>query len=202
MKQKSDIQRILLVLLGAIVMALNYQNLRSGRRYVPRRLQWSDPADSAHGLGILSPGTALFRHQPAIELHSCCHQLPLYRQKIHRLFLYDDRPFSILTDLFPSLEITSDPLLISIFGGIINGCAISLCLFANATSAAPILSPFSSPSARELIPGTIFSWKCGHAGGGRTALRLGKIPVLHHLPVYLPPRFSICSINGIRNRPC
>ena len=41
---------------------------------------------------------------------------------------------SILTDLFPSLEITSDPLLISIFGGMINGCAISLCLFANATS--------------------------------------------------------------------
>ena len=41
---------------------------------------------------------------------------------------------SILTDLLPGFEITSDPLLISIFGGIINGCAISLCLFANATS--------------------------------------------------------------------
>ena len=34
----------------------------------------------------------------------------------------------------PSLEVTSDPLLISVFGGIINGCAISLCLSASATS--------------------------------------------------------------------
>ena len=41
---------------------------------------------------------------------------------------------SILTDLLPGFEVTTNPLLISIFGGIINGCAISLCLFANATS--------------------------------------------------------------------
>ena len=41
---------------------------------------------------------------------------------------------SVLTDLLPSLEVTSDPLLISVFGGIINGCAISLCLSASATS--------------------------------------------------------------------
>lgn len=41
---------------------------------------------------------------------------------------------SILTDLIPGQIITQDVLLISIFGGIINGFAISICLNAGATS--------------------------------------------------------------------
>lgn len=38
---------------------------------------------------------------------------------------------SVLTDLIPSQPITYDPLLISIFGGLINGMACSLCLIGN-----------------------------------------------------------------------
>ncbi|MBO6133730.1 MAG: YitT family protein [Lachnospiraceae bacterium] len=41
---------------------------------------------------------------------------------------------SILTDIIPQYVITYDVLLISIFGGLINGFGISLCLFAGATS--------------------------------------------------------------------
>ena len=41
---------------------------------------------------------------------------------------------SVLTDLIPSYVITYDTLLISIFGGIINGLAISLCLLMDATT--------------------------------------------------------------------
>ena len=41
---------------------------------------------------------------------------------------------SIFTDLVPSIAITEDTLLICIFGGLINGFAISLCLFVRATS--------------------------------------------------------------------
>ncbi len=40
----------------------------------------------------------------------------------------------ILTDLIPSYTLTNDILLICVFGGLINGVAISLCLFADATS--------------------------------------------------------------------
>lgn len=40
----------------------------------------------------------------------------------------------ILTDIVPSFPMTEDILLISIFRGLINALAISLCLFANATS--------------------------------------------------------------------
>ena len=40
----------------------------------------------------------------------------------------------VFTDLIPSYPITEDILLISIFGGIINGLAICLCLLVDATS--------------------------------------------------------------------
>lgn len=39
-----------------------------------------------------------------------------------------------LTDIIPGLNVTNDVLLCTIFGGIINGIAISLCLMAGATS--------------------------------------------------------------------
>ena len=41
---------------------------------------------------------------------------------------------AFLTDFIPVFEITSDVLLISVFGGLINGIAVSLCLNAGATS--------------------------------------------------------------------
>ena len=41
---------------------------------------------------------------------------------------------SLLTDFLPSYEITQDILLISVFGGVINGVAISICLLMDATS--------------------------------------------------------------------
>lgn len=39
-----------------------------------------------------------------------------------------------LTDVLPGLSVTNDTLLCTVFGGIVNGAAISLCLLAGATS--------------------------------------------------------------------
>ncbi len=41
---------------------------------------------------------------------------------------------SIMTDIIPAYIITQDVLLISVFGGLINGAAISICLLMDATS--------------------------------------------------------------------
>lgn len=41
---------------------------------------------------------------------------------------------SILTDMIPKSNLTDDILLCAIFGGIVNGIAISICLLSNATS--------------------------------------------------------------------
>ena len=134
MKQKSDIQRILLVILGAIVMALNIKIfVRAGDMF----------PGGFNGLTLLIQRTAgEYFH---IALPFSVINLILNAIPAGVSFRFIGKKFtaysclmivlsSILTDVFPSLEITSDPLLISIFGGIINGCAISLCLFANATS--------------------------------------------------------------------
>lgn len=40
----------------------------------------------------------------------------------------------IFTDVFSGFQMTNDTLLVCVFGGILNACAISLCLYAGATS--------------------------------------------------------------------
>lgn len=40
----------------------------------------------------------------------------------------------MITDIIPGYVVTTDPLLVAVFGGLINGAAISICLFAGATS--------------------------------------------------------------------
>ena len=41
---------------------------------------------------------------------------------------------SFFTDLIPTIEITEDVLLVCVFGGLLNGCALSLCLLVRTTS--------------------------------------------------------------------
>ena len=70
-----------------------------------------------------------------LNAHSYLHRFPLYRGK--KFTLYSCLCIvltSVLTDLIPGIAITSDVLLISIFGGIINGFAISLCLLTGSTT--------------------------------------------------------------------
>ena len=38
-----------------------------------------------------------------------------------------------LTDVIPAMPVTDDPLLIAVFGGLLNGLAVCLCLFGDAT---------------------------------------------------------------------
>ena len=134
MKQKNDVQRILLVILGALVMALNIKIfVRAGDMF----------PGGFNGLTLLIQRTASeYFH---IELPFSVINLLLNAIPAGISLRFIGKKFtaysclmivlsSVLTDLIPSLEITSDPLLISVFGGIINGCAICLCLFANATS--------------------------------------------------------------------
>lgn len=81
---------------------------------------------------------------------------------------------SILTDIIPSQPITYDTLLISIFGGLINGLAISLCLIGNTSSGGTdfIAIYFSEKNGHDiwnyilcvnagilLIAGLLFGWE-------------------------------------------
>ena len=134
MHKKSDAQRMALVLMGALIMALNIKIfVRAGDMF----------PGGFTGLTLLIQRTAsqyFHLELPYTAINLLLNAVPAavsFRYIGKRFTLYSGLMIvatSLLTDLLPSLEITSDPLLIGVFGGIINGCAISLCLSANATS--------------------------------------------------------------------
>ena len=106
---------------------------------------------------------------------------------------------SILTDLIPSQPITYDPLLISIFGGLINGFVVSLCLIGNTSSGGTdfIAIYFSEKNGQDIwnyilcgnavilvVAGLLFGWDkalysiifqfTSHSGGTDAAISATK----------------------------
>lgn len=65
---------------------------------------------------------------------------------------------SLLTDIIPNFQMTDDILLCAVFGGIVNGAAISICLLSNATSGgADFISIFISERYGKDAWGYIFA---------------------------------------------
>lgn len=134
MNWKEDVRRFVIVCLAAVIMALNIKTfVRTGGLF----------PGGATGLTILIQRSArMFFHieVPYTLVNVILNAIPVYIG-----FRYIGKKFTgysclmillsgILTDLLPGYSITSDTLLISIFGGIIDGSVMSLCLFGNATT--------------------------------------------------------------------
>ena len=131
---KKDLKRLLVVCLASVLMALNIKSfVRTGGLY----------PGGATGLSLLIQRGAqmyLGLALPYTVINVILNAIPIYIG-----FRFIGKKFTgysclmivvsgILTDIVPSFPMTQDILLISIFGGLINALAISLCLFANATS--------------------------------------------------------------------
>ncbi len=131
---KEDGKRILIICLASVVMAVNIKSfVHTGGLY----------PGGATGLALLIQRIAeLFFHisVPYTLINLALNAVPVYIGFKHigkKFTLYSCLMIvltSVLTDLIPGYVITYDILLISIFGGIINGCVISLCLAMNATT--------------------------------------------------------------------
>lgn len=131
---KEDGKRILIICLASVVMAVNIKSfVHTGGLY----------PGGATGLALLILRIAeLFFHisVPYTLINLALNAVPVYIGFKHigkKFTLYSCLMIvltSVLTDLIPGYVITYDILLISIFGGIINGCVISLCLAMNATT--------------------------------------------------------------------
>lgn len=131
---KEDGKRIVVICLAAVVMAVNIKSfVHTGGLY----------PGGATGLALLIQRAAeLFFHIsiPYTVVNLILNAIPVYIGFKHigkKFTLYSCLMIvltSILTDMIPGYVITYDTLLISIFGGIINGCVISLCLAMNATT--------------------------------------------------------------------
>lgn len=131
---KEDGKRVLVVCLAAVLMAVNIKSfVRTGGLY----------PGGATGLTILLQriGELIFHVQiPYTIVNLLLNAFPVYIG-----FSYIGKKFtlysclmivltSILTDIIPVYVITYDTLLISVFGGMINGLVISMCLMMSATT--------------------------------------------------------------------
>ena len=133
-KTKKEAFRILSICAASVIMATNIKTFVQTGDLIP---------GGATGLTILiqrAMETFLNLHIPYAFLNFTLNAIPIYIG-----FRYIGKKFTlysclmifltgILTDLIPSYVVTYDILLISIFGGILNGLAISLCLRVDATT--------------------------------------------------------------------
>ena len=131
---KKEIHRILIICIASLLMATNIKTFVQTGNLLP---------GGATGLTVLFQRGLenLFAlHIPYTLLNFLINSVPIYIG-----FRYIGKKFtmysclmifltSILTELIPGYMVTSDILLISVFGGILNGLAISLCLRVDATT--------------------------------------------------------------------
>lgn len=171
---KEDTKRIVVICIASVIMALNIKTfVRTGGLY----------PGGASGLTLLIQRIVdLFFN---IELPYTLINVLLNLIPVYIGFKYIGKKFTlfsclsimltnILTDLIPSHAITYDTLLISVFGGIINGFAISSCLLVKATTGGTdFISIFLSEktgvdsfniilgfnAALLLVAGLLFGWE-------------------------------------------
>lgn len=136
MKQKivQDGKRLIVICFAAVIMALNIKTfVRTGGLY----------PGGATGLTILiqSIGELVWHITiPYTVVNVILNAIPVYigyrfiGKKFTMYSVVMIMLTNVLTDFLPSFQITDDILLTCIFGGMINGMAISICLLAGATS--------------------------------------------------------------------
>ncbi|MBP3818580.1 MAG: YitT family protein [Butyrivibrio sp.] len=129
-----DCIRLVVVLLAAMLMAINIQTFINGGGLIP---------GGAQGLTIVIQRAALkylglqIAYSP---INICLNAIPVYIG-----FRYIGKKFTlfsmimvlangIFVDIIPIHTVTHDPLLVAVFGGILNAVAITMCLEVDATS--------------------------------------------------------------------
>lgn len=129
-----EIRRFFLVVAAACIMAMNIKGFIRAGGLIP---------GGFNGLTLLIQqiGVKFFQIEiPFTPVNLLLNAVPIFIS-----FRFIGKKFTgysclmivlsgILTDILPGYPLTHDILLVSVFGGIINAFAISLCLFADATS--------------------------------------------------------------------
>lgn len=131
---KTTLKRIIIIVISSFIMAVNIKSfVRTGGLF----------PGGATGLTLLiqrGAATYLNISLPYTIINVILNLFPIYlgfRYIGKKFTLYSVAMImltNIFTDLIPGVVITYDTLLISIFGGIVNGFVISLCLRVDATS--------------------------------------------------------------------
>lgn len=133
-KSKSNIIKVTMLILASLILAININTFVSAGELIPggfTGLTLFIQRVVVASFKIVIPFTLINYTLNAVPAIICYFKIgkkfTLYSCLVVALS-------AILTDLLPHIDITKDLLLICIFGGLINGFAISLCLMAGATS--------------------------------------------------------------------
>ena len=129
-----DCRRILLCVIAAFILALNINSFVHTGGLVP--------GGAAGGTILIQRILQTFFHQdvPYTPINLLLNAFPVYigfRFVGKKFTLYSLLVVflqGVFVDAFPNFVITYDSLLVSVFGGLINGFGISICLSADATS--------------------------------------------------------------------
>ncbi len=161
---KSDINRLLLVILGGILLALNIVVFARTANLFPGGFT---------GISLLIQN--IFQKYfnisvPYSAINYILNAIPIfigikYIGKKFTLFsvimIFVSGIFTDLFAKFSFFHVTNDMLLCSVFGGIVNGAAISLCLFAGASSGGTdFISIFISEKTGKSAWNLIFAFNC------------------------------------------
>lgn len=169
-----EIKRLLLILLASVVMSLNIKSFVEAGGLFPggfNGLTLLIQRSADQFFGITLPFSLINFLLNAVPAFIC------YRTIGKRFTIYSCIMIlftSVLTDLIPTVPLTNDVLLICIFGGIINGFAIGLCLMGRATSGGTDFIAISLSERRNidawnyifaanvvmlLLAGLLFGWE-------------------------------------------
>lgn len=133
-KRTQDALRILMIIAASVVMAMNLKSFVRPGGLIP---------GGFNGLTRLIQEISymLWKVEPPFTaINLALNAVPIvisYKFIGKKFTLYSCLMIvlaGLLTDIMPAYQFTSDILLIAVFGGLINGVAISICLFARATS--------------------------------------------------------------------
>ena len=137
-KQKKELKefliRILMILLSSLIISVNFKSFVSAGDLFPggftgiTRLIQRCALEFANVELPFAPINLAFNAIPAAVSYKLVGKRFTMYSCLHIVLT------SIFTDMMPALDITEDILLICIFGGIINGFALSLCLGVRVTS--------------------------------------------------------------------
>ena len=137
-KQKNELKefliRVLMILLSSLIISVNFKSFVSAGDLFPggftgiTRLIQRCALEYANVELPFAPINLAFNAIPAAVSYKLVGKRFTMYSCLHIVLT------SIFTDMMPALDITEDILLICIFGGIINGFALSLCLGVRVTS--------------------------------------------------------------------
>ena len=131
---KSEMKSLIMLTLGAVVFAFNMQSfINTGGRFPGgfAGITLLITRSASEFFGVALPYSLVYL---PLNLIPALVAFKFIGKWFTLMSFYMVALSSFLTDLLPEMPITSDPMLISVFGGILTGVSVSLCLLSGASA--------------------------------------------------------------------